>query len=77
MHSYLSREMYQRYLVTYSSAKKDELWKAVFLMCDLVDELAEEIACALGFEYNKEEAHNSRAFLEHVKQLPRDAKEIY
>lgn len=77
MHRYLSREMYQRYLDTYSSAKKDELWKAVFLMCDLVDELAEEIACALGFEYNKEEAHNSRAFLEHVKQLPRDAKEIY
>lgn len=74
---WLSKRMYQRYLDTYPVADKDAIWKAVFLMCDMVDELAEEIAVALGFVYNTREAKASRAFLEHVRHLPKEAKEVY
>ena len=30
----------------------------------------------LGYEYNSLEGRNARAFLEHVRQLPKDAIEI-
>ena len=76
MYRWLSKHMYQRYLDTYSSANKDDIWKSVFIMCDMVDELAEEIAGVLGLVYNKEEAKNSRAYLERVMQLPKNAREI-
>lgn len=77
MNRWLSKELYQRYLDTYSHADKEAIWKSVFIMCDLVDELAAELARDLGYAYNSEEAHNSRAYLEHVKQLPKDAREVY
>mgnify|MGYP000966303656 FL=1 len=77
MHRWLTGETYQRYLDTYSAAERDAIWKSVFVMCDMVDEMAAEIVYSLGFEYNKEEAINSRAYLEHVRNLPKDAKEIY
>lgn len=77
MYRFLSKEMYQRYLDTYSGAVKDEIWRSVFGMCELVNEVAAEVAHSLGFAYNKEEADNSRAYLEQVKLLPKDAKEVY
>ncbi len=46
-------------------------------MCKLFDEVSMEVADKLGFFYNKIEADSSRAFLEHVHKLPKDAIEIY
>ncbi len=77
MYRWLNAEMYQRYLKTYSDAQKYKIWRSVYVMCDLVDEIAAEISQKLKFPYNAEEAKNSRAYLEHVQKLPRNAKKVY
>ena len=37
---------------------------------------AQQVAARLGFSYDLAEAQNSRGFFDHVRILPRDAKEI-
>lgn len=77
MNRYLSEEAYKQFLATYAYAGTKELWKAVFQMCDLFQATAIEISGVLNLDYDREEAKNSRDFLEHVKKLPANAKEIY
>lgn len=74
---YLSKEFYERYLKTYPAGKKEAIWESVMEMCDLFEAAAREISEDLGLPYNEEEGKNSRAYLEHVYQLPKDAKTIY
>ena len=77
MHRYLPAEDWQRYLTTYSSADIDETWDAVFDMCRFFEEVALDVAAQLGYTYNTAEAQGSFGFLQHVRQLPKDAKEVY
>ena len=74
---YLPAEMYRRYLATYAPADTEAIWEAVFGMCDLFQEVAVELSERLNLIYDFTEAANSRAYLEHVHMLPKDAKEIY
>ena len=76
MNRFLTSDCYERFLATYGKPAAAEQWQAVFAMCDLFQETALEVAGALGFSYDREEAGNSRWFLEHVKNLPRNAAEI-
>ncbi len=77
MYKYLPEEAYEQYLLTYSAANVPAMWKAVFIMCDLFDETANEISSRLTYDYDQVEAYNSRYYLEHVSVLPSDAKEIF
>lgn len=49
---------------------KDGIWEAVFLMCDLFDEIAPEVGKHLGCTYNQTEAGNGRLWLERVRSMP-------
>ena len=40
-------------------------------------EIAAELSEAMEYPYDDTEAENGRAYLEHVRWLPEDAKEIY
>jgi len=77
LEKYLPGKTWKRLLMTYPRAATDEIWQAVFVMCDLVDEAAEFLAERLGFRYDKTEAENSRRYCEHVMNLPKDAKGVY
>ncbi|NLA87723.1 MAG: aminoglycoside 6-adenylyltransferase [Clostridiales bacterium] len=77
LNRWLKPLIWERFLSTYSKAEAEEIWEAVFAMCGLVDEAAAEIAEALGFTLDTEEACNSRAYLEHVWRLPKNAAEVY
>lgn len=68
---------YDRYTKTFSSCDLKSLWNAVITMIDLFDDLTDAINNEFDFKYDKNQAINSRAFLLHVKKLPKDAKEIY
>ena len=70
------QNLYESYLRTYPAGEKEAIWKSVLEMCDLFEIVAREVSQALGFSYNEEEGRNSRAWLEHVYKLPKDAKEI-
>lgn len=68
---------YERYIHTFSSCELKALWGAVIIMIDLFDDLTNTINSEFDFKYDKNQAINSRAFLLHVKELAKDAKEIY
>lgn len=77
MHRYLPAQDWQRYLATYSSADLEETWNAVLNMCCFFEEEALYVAEKLGYTYNMTEGRNSFGFLKHVRQLPKDAREVY
>ncbi len=77
MNRWLTEEEWNQYLSTYFSADLEEGWEAVIRMCHLFDQSARYVGDKLGFEYNEAEGKNSLSFLEHVRRLPKDAKEIY
>ncbi len=77
LNNYLDKEEYQSYLDTYFRATTTDAWRAIFQMCDLFEEVTRQVAQGLGYTYCVEEGKAARAFLEHVAQLPKDAKEIY
>lgn len=77
MGRYLSEKEYGQFLATYSIAENESIWDSVFAMCDLFQSTAVELSKKMKFVYDFEQAENSLGFLQHVKGLPADAKEIY
>ena len=77
MYKWLEPDLWERFLATYSGSDISEIWRSVFVMCDLADEFAPEIAEKLCTEYDLTMAKNSRMWLEKVQKLPKNAKEIF
>lgn len=77
LYKWLDGDEYQQYLDTYFRGDIGEAWNAVFLMCDLFECSSEYVTEELGYVYNRDEGKAARDFLEHVKNLPKDAKEIW
>ncbi|CUO14957.1 aminoglycoside 6-adenylyltransferase [Clostridium disporicum] len=76
MYKWLDKSDWESYLATYFGGNIEEAWDSVMRMCDLFKETAIFVGKELGYEYNSLEGRNARAFLEHVRQLPKDAIEI-
>ncbi len=74
---WIPQSLWKRYLATFPLADTERAWIAVFNMCDLFDELGKELGTVFGYPYNSTEAENSRGYLEHVRRLPKDAREVY
>ena len=74
---YLQEETYRQFLATYSIAEIESIWNSVFVMCDLFQNTAVELSRKQKFTYDFEQAENSLSFLQHVRKLPANAKEIY
>ena len=74
---YLPEETYRQFLATYSIAEIESIWNSVFEMCDLFQSTAVELSKKQKFVYDFEQAENSLNFLQHVRKLPVNAKEIY
>jgi len=77
---------YQRYLdpalwamleKTYADASYENTWEALFAMCMLFREVALPVAEHFGFAYPHGDDQRVSAHLEHVRCLPKDAKEMY
>lgn len=77
MKKYLSEKEYEQFLATYSIAENELIWKSVFIMCDLFQTTAIELSKKQGIIYDFKQAENSLSFLQHIRELPADAKEIY
>ena len=77
MYRWLTKDEWDLYLSTYVSSDIEECWNGVKIMCDLFEKTAIFVGLELGYEYNQVEAKNCRSYLEHIRQLPKDATEIY
>jgi aminoglycoside 6-adenylyltransferase len=74
---YLEPELWAMLQATYASASYRHTWDALLAMCGVFERAAELVAGYFGFEYPRGDALRVRAHLEHVRNLPRDATEIY
>ncbi len=74
---YLEPELWEMLLNTYVDASYDHTWEGLSAMCDLFRKVALPIAEHFGFEYPHDDDRRVSAHLEHVRSLPKDAKEIY
>lgn len=75
--AYLPDEMWDRFLKTYINGKIEDIWRSVFVMCDLFQEVALELERKQGLVYNVEEAKASLDFLKHVKTVPKNATSVF
>ena len=64
---YLPPELYEQYAATYSGSDYDDIWLAVFNMCDLFHKLAVDVSAHFGFTYRQNEEDGMREYLRVVK----------
>lgn len=74
---YVDEETWTKLLMTYPSGDYEHVWKALFIMTDLFEQVAIEVADHLHDKYPHEEAKKVKQYLTHVQSLPPDATEIY
>lgn len=77
LYRWLDQDEYQSYLDTWFGSNCKEAWEAVLLMCHLFSATSDYVSEKLGYKYNDEERKAALSFLKHVRNLPRNAKEIY
>lgn len=65
------------FISTFSRGDYDEIWNALFAMCNLFRKASTHVAEQLGFTYPDQDDENVTAHLRHIRNLPPDAKEIY
>jgi aminoglycoside 6-adenylyltransferase len=63
---YLPENIYQRYCATYPRGTPEEIWDAIFIMCDLFHDLALPVAERHGFSYRQDEEDGMRLYLTKV-----------
>jgi aminoglycoside 6-adenylyltransferase len=73
----LEPELWKLLLRTYSDADYQHTWEALFAMTELYRRIAIPVAEHFGFSYPHGDDQRVSAHLQHVRQLPRDAKEMY
>ena len=76
MNKWMEQEAYEKYLSTYACETVCDCWKAVFTMIDLFSPTARYVAEQLDYTYNSKEENACMEFLNIVRELPKDAKEI-
>lgn len=73
---HLEPELWDMLLRTYADADVERTWDALETMCDLFRIATRSVAAHFGFTYPEEDA-NVTAHLNHVRRLPKTAREIY
>jgi len=74
---YLDLDVWTRLMKTFNMGDYDSSWKALITTCELFAEIAPKVGKILEYEYNCDEAQRSFAFIKHIKELPKNATEIY
>lgn len=74
---YLDLDVWTRLLMTFNMSDYDSSWDALITTCQLFEEIAPKVGKSLGYDYNYDEAKRSFEFIKHIKELPRNATDIY
>jgi aminoglycoside 6-adenylyltransferase len=68
---FLSPQLYNQIVATYPDSSIENTWKALFLMTELFDQLANKVANAMHYRYHVEEANNVMSYLKHIHAMPK------
>jgi aminoglycoside 6-adenylyltransferase len=75
--AYLEPKYWTAFVQTFPDAEYDNIWQALFVMCDLFRETAMEVAGRYGYDYPSDDDQRVTSYLGHVRSLPRDAEGVY
>jgi aminoglycoside 6-adenylyltransferase len=70
----LGEEAWDMLVRTYSDARPDATWEALFVMGDLFRQVAKVVASEFGFTYPEQDDRNVSAYIRRIRALPRDAQ---
>ncbi|WP_033542423.1 aminoglycoside 6-adenylyltransferase [Planococcus sp. CAU13] len=76
LEQYLEKDLWHKLILTYPNGNYTSMWKALFNMCTLFEEVSVEIGQELNFEladYKK----NVLNYLKHIEKLPKNSALIY
>jgi len=73
----LEPKHWEAYVKTFPDAEYENIWQALFVMCDLFRETAMEVAHHFGYEYASDDDRRVTDYLQHVRKLPPDANGVY
>lgn len=74
---YLPPGVWSSYLRTFPDADDDHIWASLFEMCHLFKETAKRVAGHFHYPYPGGDDQRVWAYLQHVRSLSPDAKEVY
>lgn len=77
LEKYLPEAAWQQLMQTYVNGSYEDVWNALFTMCDLFRRTAQEVADHLQYEYPIEDDQRVTNYLKHVRALPPNATEIF
>ena len=64
---YLPPEIYSQYSATYSGSNYDDIWKSIYIMCNLFHEIAIAVAAYYNFTYKQSDEDGMLKYIEMVK----------
>ncbi|HEY2722485.1 MAG TPA: aminoglycoside 6-adenylyltransferase, partial [Chitinophagaceae bacterium] len=67
--SHIPVDLYQKILLTYPASNTESIWKSIFIMTELFDDLAQKISVQMNFRYNYDEGKNVRQYLHAIYTL--------
>lgn len=73
---YVESGIWDKLVLTYPDGQYENIWKALFDMGDLFDELTIEVGKALDFDL-PDDASKVRPYLHRIHKLPEDCKKLY
>ncbi|MDG5788585.1 aminoglycoside 6-adenylyltransferase [Evansella sp. AB-P1] len=74
---FLPEPYWKLYIKTYCNGDYSNMWDSLFISCELFRILGEEVARRFNFTYPIDDHRNMIRYLEHIRNLPSDANEIY
>ena len=77
LRQFLDPELWDMLEKTYSDADDEHMWEALTTMCNLFRITAIRVAEHFAFAYPHSDDRNVSAHLQHVRLLPKNAKELY
>lgn len=61
---------------TYSDARPEAAWQALFVMDDLFRQVSQAVACSFGFTYPEQDDRNVSDYIRRIQALPMDAQTL-
>lgn len=77
LEKYLPEATWQQLMQTYVNGSYEDVWNALFTMCNLFRRSAQEVADHFQYEYPIEDDQRVTNYLKHVRALPPNATEIF
>ena len=74
---YVDDDIWNKLMSTFDMSNYESSWSALITAAELYNKIAPIVGEKLGYEYNYAEAARSFKFINDIRKLPRDAKEIY